>query len=71
MLDFDTFCCGAHGFSALIETQIGEEEAQLTLFDTGPDSQSLVRNINAMQVSVDRVSRVITSHCTSAIEDPA
>jgi len=62
VLDFDGFCCGAHGFSALIETQISGEEAHLTLFDTGPDSQSLVRNVKAMQVPLDRVSRVITSH---------
>ncbi|KAF7361803.1 7, 8-dihydropterin-6-methyl-4-(Beta-D-ribofuranosyl)-aminobenzene-5'-phosphate synthase [Mycena venus] len=62
VLDFDGFCCGAHGFSALIETQISGEETHLTLFDTGPDSQSLVRNVKAMQVPVDRISRVITSH---------
>ncbi|KAJ7924921.1 beta-lactamase-like protein [Mycena leptocephala] len=62
LLDFDGFCCGAHGFSALIETQISGEEAHLTLFDTGPDSQSLVRNVKAMQVPVEKVSRVITSH---------
>lgn len=34
----------------------------MTLFDTGPDSQSLVRNITAMQVPVHRIERVITSH---------
>ncbi|KAF7376235.1 hypothetical protein MSAN_00038700 [Mycena sanguinolenta] len=62
VLDFNGFCCGAHGFSALIETQVTGEEAHLTLFDTGPDSQSLVRNVKAMQVPVDRISRVITSH---------
>ncbi|KAJ7647227.1 beta-lactamase-like protein [Roridomyces roridus] len=62
VLDFDSFCCGAHGFSALIETQIAGEESHLTLFDTGPDSQSLVRNIKAMQVPVDDISRIILSH---------
>ncbi|KAF8161195.1 beta-lactamase-like protein [Crassisporium funariophilum] len=63
VLDFDNFCCGAHGFSALIETQVdGEEEPRLTLFDTGPDSQSLVRNIRAMQTPIERIDRVITSH---------
>ncbi|KAJ7178424.1 beta-lactamase-like protein [Mycena crocata] len=62
VLDFDEFCCGAHGFSALIETQISGEGPHWTLFDTGPDSQSLVRNVKAMQVPVDNVSRVITSH---------
>ncbi|KAK7005606.1 7, 8-dihydropterin-6-methyl-4--aminobenzene-5'-phosphate synthase [Favolaschia claudopus] len=62
VLDFDGICCGAHGFSALIETQISGEEAHLTLFDTGPDTQSLARNVKAMQVPVERISRVITSH---------
>ncbi|KAJ7497402.1 beta-lactamase-like protein [Mycena latifolia] len=62
VLDFNKFCCGAHGLSALIETQIAGEAPHLTLFDTGPDSQSLVRNAKAMQVPVDKVSRIITSH---------
>ncbi|KAJ7188140.1 beta-lactamase-like protein [Mycena filopes] len=62
VLDLNQFCCGAHGFSALIETQISGEDAYLTLFDTGPDSLSLVRNVKAMQVPVDRVTRIITSH---------
>ncbi|KAJ6625530.1 beta-lactamase-like protein [Mycena sp. CBHHK59/15] len=62
VLDFDNFCCGAHGFSALIETQINGEDSHLTLFDTGPDSQSLVRNVKAMQVPLGNISRVITSH---------
>ena len=38
------------------------EESYLTLFDTGPDSQSLVRNIKAMQVPIERIERVIISH---------
>ncbi|KAF7306151.1 7, 8-dihydropterin-6-methyl-4-(Beta-D-ribofuranosyl)-aminobenzene-5'-phosphate synthase [Mycena chlorophos] len=62
VLDFNEFCCGAHGFSALIETQIGDEPSHLTLFDTGPDSSSLVRNIAGLQVPADKISRVITSH---------
>ncbi|KAJ7045622.1 beta-lactamase-like protein [Mycena alexandri] len=62
VLDLNEFCCGAHGFSALIETQISGEDAHLTLFDTGPDSLSLVRNVKAMQIPVGKVTRVITSH---------
>ncbi|PPQ93782.1 hypothetical protein CVT25_013491 [Psilocybe cyanescens] len=63
VLNFDHFCCGAHGFSALIETSVaGEESSRLTLFDTGPDSLSLVRNIRAMQTPIDQIERVITSH---------
>jgi 7,8-dihydropterin-6-yl-methyl-4-(beta-D-ribofuranosyl)aminobenzene 5'-phosphate synthase len=62
LLDFDNFCCGAHGFSALIETEIAGESSHVVLFDTGPDNFSLVRNIGAMQVPIDRIERVITSH---------
>ncbi|THV02358.1 hypothetical protein K435DRAFT_717149 [Dendrothele bispora CBS 962.96] len=62
ILDFDKFCCGAHGFSALIQTQISDTTPELVLFDTGPDSLSLVRNISAMQIPVEKITRVITSH---------
>ncbi|KAF8893973.1 beta-lactamase-like protein [Infundibulicybe gibba] len=62
ILNFDYFCCGAHGFSALIETHIDAGETHLTLFDTGPDSQSLVRNISAMHVPIESIERVVISH---------
>ncbi|KAF8894949.1 beta-lactamase-like protein [Gymnopilus junonius] len=63
VLDFDNFCCGAHGFSALIETSVADEDrTHLTLFDTGPDSLSLVRNLGALEVPIQRIERVITSH---------
>ncbi|KIJ67881.1 hypothetical protein HYDPIDRAFT_107408 [Hydnomerulius pinastri MD-312] len=62
ILDFENFCCGAHGFSALIETQINGQSKHLTLFDTGPDSKSIVRNVTAMQAPVNDVETVILSH---------
>ncbi|KAI6032946.1 metallo-beta-lactamase protein [Pisolithus orientalis] len=63
IINLEDFCCGAHGFSALIETQRGDdEERHLTLFDTGPDSKSIVRNVMAMQVPVDQIERVVLSH---------
>ncbi|KAJ7703090.1 hypothetical protein B0H17DRAFT_1157200 [Mycena rosella] len=62
VLDFDAFCCGAHGFSALIETQITGEAPHFTLFDTGPDSQSLVRNVKAMQIPVDNLCALAHRH---------
>lgn len=37
-------------------------QSHLTLFDTGPDSLSLVRNIDALTVPVENIDRVITSH---------
>ncbi|EGO25584.1 hypothetical protein SERLADRAFT_348468 [Serpula lacrymans var. lacrymans S7.9] len=62
MLDFERLCCGAHGFSALIETQTHGFKRHLTLFDTGPDSSSLVRNIDSMRVPVNEIDRVVLSH---------
>ncbi|TEB25000.1 hypothetical protein FA13DRAFT_1638077 [Coprinellus micaceus] len=75
VLDFNDFCCGAHGFAALIETELDEpsgdgnpsnkaSQKQLyrTLFDTGPDALSLVRNIRALQVPITTIDRVVTSH---------
>jgi len=63
VVDLENYCCGAHGFSALIETKVkGSARSYLTLFDTGPDSRSLVRNINAMQVPISDIDRVILSH---------
>ncbi|RDB25048.1 7,8-dihydropterin-6-methyl-4-(beta-D-ribofuranosyl)-aminobenzene-5'-phosphate synthase [Hypsizygus marmoreus] len=62
IVDFDHFCCGAHGFAALIETQIDGADSHFTLFDTGPDSQSLVRNISAMKIPVKKIEHIVTSH---------
>ncbi|KAI0081300.1 hypothetical protein K474DRAFT_1672045 [Panus rudis PR-1116 ss-1] len=62
ILDFENYCCGAHGFSALIETQVDGEEPHLVLFDTGPESKSIARNIASMKVPIERIERVILSH---------
>ena len=34
----------------------------MTLFDTGPESKSIARNIAAMHIPVERVERIILSH---------
>ncbi|KAK7053340.1 hypothetical protein VNI00_003966 [Paramarasmius palmivorus] len=62
ILNFNHFCCGAHGFSALIQTESAGGPVHYTLFDTGPDSTSLVRNISAMQIPISKINRVVTSH---------
>ena len=66
VLNFDEFCCGAHGLSILIETEVASSEStnskSYTLFDTGPDSISLLRNLKALRVPVERISRVVLSH---------
>ncbi|CAL1707439.1 unnamed protein product [Somion occarium] len=61
VLDLEKYCC-AHGFSALIETQIEGSDPHLVLFDTGPDSRSIARNVVSMKVPIERVERVIISH---------
>ncbi|OSC99332.1 hypothetical protein PYCCODRAFT_1446804 [Trametes coccinea BRFM310] len=61
-VDLENYCCGAHGFSALIETQVQGSEPRLTLFDTGPDSRSIIRNIEALKLPVERIERIILSH---------
>ncbi|TFK56459.1 hypothetical protein OE88DRAFT_1649765 [Heliocybe sulcata] len=61
-VDLENYCCGAHGFSALIETSVGGNAQHYTLFDTGPDSRSLIRNIESMNVPVGKIERVILSH---------
>ncbi|KAG6879662.1 hypothetical protein C0992_013198 [Termitomyces sp. T32_za158] len=63
VFDFDHFCCGAHGFSVLIETvAVSGNSAHYTLFDTGPDDKSLVRNVGAIKIPVDKIGRVVISH---------
>lgn len=44
------------------QTESADERSHFTLFDTGPDSTSLVRNLAAMRVAVDRIERVVLSH---------
>lgn len=44
------------------ETIVEGSEPYLTLFDTGPDSRAIIRNIEALQVPVERIERVILSH---------
>ncbi|KAI6046070.1 hypothetical protein EDC04DRAFT_2631840 [Pisolithus marmoratus] len=60
IINLEDFCCGS---CSTQETQRNDDdERHLTLFDTGPDSRSIVRNVMAMQVPVDQVGRVILSH---------
>ncbi|VDB96760.1 unnamed protein product [Peniophora sp. CBMAI 1063] len=63
VLNFEKFCCGAHGLSALIETEDpSTNTVHRTLFDTGPDSQSIARNLNALEIDTTTISRVVLSH---------
>jgi len=62
VIDLDHFCCGAHGFSVLIETELENESSTYTLFDTGPDNKSLVRNLSALKIPIDKIDCVVVSH---------
>ncbi|EJF58234.1 hypothetical protein DICSQDRAFT_91068 [Dichomitus squalens LYAD-421 SS1] len=62
ILDLENYCCGVHGFSALIQTEVDGSEPHYTLFDTGPDSRSLIRNIEALKPPIERIERIILSH---------
>ena len=42
--------------------RIDEESSRLTLFDTGPDSKSLIRNVESMQIPLEKIERIVTSH---------
>ncbi|KAI0029437.1 beta-lactamase-like protein [Vararia minispora EC-137] len=62
-LDFENFCCGAHGLSVLIETEDPDTGVlHRTLFDAGPDSRSITRNLVALAVDPASVSRAVLSH---------
>ncbi|KAI0743339.1 beta-lactamase-like protein [Daedaleopsis nitida] len=61
-VDLENYCCGAHGLSALIETEVDGAEPHLTLFDTGPDSRAIIRNVDALEVPAGRVERIVLSH---------
>jgi glyoxylase-like metal-dependent hydrolase (beta-lactamase superfamily II) len=54
---------GAHGFSALIETTVNEKSHTL-LFDTGPDSKSIIRNVHALKAEekIKKLERIVLSH---------
>ncbi|KAG5635991.1 hypothetical protein H0H81_009441 [Sphagnurus paluster] len=45
-----------------VETVVNGEGSHTTLFDTGPDNKSLIRNLLAMKIRVDNIERVIISH---------
>ncbi|KZS98233.1 hypothetical protein SISNIDRAFT_472261 [Sistotremastrum niveocremeum HHB9708] len=62
IVDLEHYCCGAHGFSALITTEVEGQGSQTILFDTGPDSKTIIRNIEALKVPVHSIERVVISH---------
>ncbi|KAF8492360.1 beta-lactamase-like protein [Russula emetica] len=64
ILPLEDFCCAAHGFSALIETNetTDTSASRFTLFDTGPDSKTLSRNLSGLETPLGPIERVVISH---------
>ncbi|WRT65723.1 uncharacterized protein IL334_002671 [Kwoniella shivajii] len=61
IIDFDNYCCGAHGLSILIKTTIGDS-TRTVLFDSGPEPHSIARNISAMKVDLTNLDAIVLSH---------
>ncbi|KAJ1304836.1 hypothetical protein OPQ81_005970 [Rhizoctonia solani] len=60
-LDLDNCCCGAHGLSILITTEVGGMIHRV-LFDTGPESKTITRNLAALRTPVESIERIVLSH---------
>lgn len=61
--NLNVYSSGAHGLYALIETTVNEETHTL-LFDTGPDSKSIIRNVHALKAEekIKTLERIVLSH---------
>ncbi|EIW68999.1 hypothetical protein TREMEDRAFT_62716 [Tremella mesenterica DSM 1558] len=61
LIDFEHYCCGAHGLSILLKTTVNGKEHQV-LLDAGPDGKTIERNIEAMQVDLNKLDCLVLSH---------
>jgi len=60
-VDLENYCCGAHGLSFLITTSHGDKRHTI-LFDAGPESKSIERNMKALKIDPSAIERIILSH---------
>ncbi|KAF8332644.1 beta-lactamase-like protein [Cantharellus anzutake] len=60
-IDLENYCCGAHGLSFLITTTHGDQRHTI-LFDAGPESKSIDRNIKALKIDPKAIERIVLSH---------
>lgn len=51
---------GAHGLSFLITTTLGDESHTI-LFDAGPESKSIARNLKALKIDATKIERIALS----------
>ncbi|KAG8864065.1 hypothetical protein FRB96_006938 [Tulasnella sp. 330] len=61
VLDFENYCCGAHGLSVLIDT-VKDGESHRAMFDTGPEHLSIARNLASLDISLHNLETVVLSH---------
>lgn len=61
ILDLENYCCGAHGLSFLITTTHNGETHSI-LFDAGPDTKSIARNLKALKTDTSSIERIVLSH---------
>ncbi|KAG8982907.1 hypothetical protein FRB95_007680 [Tulasnella sp. JGI-2019a] len=61
ILDFENYCCGAHGLSVLINT-VKDGESHQVMFDTGPEHLSIARNLASLDVSLHNLETIVLSH---------
>jgi 7,8-dihydropterin-6-yl-methyl-4-(beta-D-ribofuranosyl)aminobenzene 5'-phosphate synthase len=54
-------CCAAHGLSCLVTVRKGDATRRL-LFDTGPDEDVFVRNVERLKLDLGTVDGIVLSH---------
>ncbi|KAF8314930.1 Metallo-hydrolase/oxidoreductase [Clavulina sp. PMI_390] len=60
-VDLENYCCGAHGLSFLVTTTLAGEEHTI-MFDAGPESKSIARNLKALKIDTSKIERIALSH---------
>jgi hypothetical protein len=58
---------GAHGLSFLITTTLSGDSHTI-LFDAGPESKSIARNLKALKINTKAIERIVLS---VSLEDPS
>jgi 7,8-dihydropterin-6-yl-methyl-4-(beta-D-ribofuranosyl)aminobenzene 5'-phosphate synthase len=54
-------CCAHHGLSLLVTAHVGDAK-HTVLFDTGPDTDTFMRNANLLAVDFSEINAVVLSH---------
>lgn len=60
-LSGECLCCGAHGLSLLL-TASKKSITHTILFDAGPEGEVFKRNVNKLNVNLDKIEEIVLSH---------